>query len=188
MGYRYKVISVPAEPISLSEAKTHVRVDTDDEDLYIASLITAARELVESTIDRALAPQTLALYLDTFPPGAIELARPPLQSVTGVSYKDCNGATVTLTPNTDYLVDADSPTGRIVPAYGKAWPSFTPWPVNPIKVEYSAGTAECPAPIRHAMLLMVGHMYANRESGSGEALRDDAVRNLLAPYRNRWWG
>ncbi len=184
----YKVVSVTAEPVSMAEAKDHIRVDTDDSDLYIASLITAARELVEQTLSRALTPQTIELYLDAFPPGEISLPMPPLASVTSLSYKNCNGVTTTLTANTDYLVDADSPTGRIVPAYGKAWPSFTPWPVNPIKVVYVAGTATAPRPIVQAMLLMIGHMYANRESGASEALRDDAVRSLLAPYRNRWWG
>jgi hypothetical protein len=36
------------EPLTLSEAKTHLRVDGEDEDALISSLITASREVVEN--------------------------------------------------------------------------------------------------------------------------------------------
>jgi uncharacterized phage protein (predicted DNA packaging) len=36
------------EPLTLSEAKIHLRVDGEDEDALISSLITASREVVEN--------------------------------------------------------------------------------------------------------------------------------------------
>ena len=44
-----------AEPVTLAEARSWLRVDTTDEDGAIASLISAAREIVEMTTRRALA-------------------------------------------------------------------------------------------------------------------------------------
>jgi uncharacterized phiE125 gp8 family phage protein len=55
------------EPITLNEAKAHLRVFGTDDDGYITSLIAAARQSAESLTDRALLPQTWELALDEFP-------------------------------------------------------------------------------------------------------------------------
>jgi len=49
-----KVVSPPAvEPVTLDEAKAHLRVTIADDDGYIALLIPAARERVELFLRRA---------------------------------------------------------------------------------------------------------------------------------------
>lgn len=186
-----KVITpVSTEPITLAEAKAHVRAGTSTtEDALITALISAAREYCENYTSRALATQTLEMYLDRFPCAyEIELLRPPLQSVTSVTYTDSAGTTTTMTANTDYIVDADSMMGRIVLPYGKLWPSFTPYSVNPIKIRYVAGYTDIPKTIKQAMLLLIGHWYANREAiGTTEGEMDIAVKALLSMNRIRWW-
>lgn len=157
------------EPISLEEAKAHLRVDHVQEDGLIGSLIIAAREYVEQFTRRALIEQQWRLTLDAFPTrrGAIVLAMPPLVSVDAVKYLDLEGAEGTLVENTDYLVDDDSQPGRILPAWEVAWPETRGVP-NAVTVEFTAGygqTAEAvPQGIKQAMLLMLGHWYLNREA------------------------
>ena len=63
-----KLITPPAlEPISLQEAKAHLRVDFGDDDDYISALITAARDFAEGFTRRAFLTQSWLLALDHFP-------------------------------------------------------------------------------------------------------------------------
>jgi uncharacterized phiE125 gp8 family phage protein len=153
------------------------------EDTTINNLITSAREDAEDITRRAFATQTLEAYLDYFPHQCdIELPNPPLQSVTSVKYKNSAGVEVTMTANTDYIVDTDRNIGRIVLPYGKTWPSFTPYTVNPIKIRYVAGyTAENPIPekFKQAMLLHIGFYYYNRDAVSLDEQTNAAISRLL---------
>ena len=185
-----KVTGTPVEPISITEAKLHLRLTsiTEDssEDTLIVDLIEAARGYCENYTGRSYAAQTLEYYIDAFPV-EIDLPRKPVKSVTSIIYKDYEGTETTLTANTDYIVNVDS--GKIALPYGKSWPTFTPYPLNPIKITYLTGDAGVfPSPVKAAMLLLIGHWYANREAGgsvSSEVVF--SVRSLLDQYRDRWW-
>lgn len=160
-----KIITPPiTEPISLEEAKLHLRVDGNDEDVPIIELITAARQEAENQTWRALLTQTLELGLSCWP-RKICLPHPPLISVTSVTYIDTAGVLQTLDPE-NYLVDDYSEPANIVPAYGKCWPMIRHQP-NAILVRYVAGYANVssvPQAIKNWMLLRIGTLYRNRES------------------------
>lgn len=162
-----KQVTAPsAEPVTLAEAKLHLRVDGTDEDDYIASLITVARITCELEARRAFITQTFDLFRECWPEDELWIPRPPLQSVTSLSYTDYTGNVTTLVANTDYLVDANSEPGRILPAYGKFWPTAILQPGAAIKVRFVAGygqAAQVPATYKHAIKLLVGHYYENRE-------------------------
>jgi uncharacterized phiE125 gp8 family phage protein len=181
----YKVsVPVSAEPLALSDLKLHLKVDLTTDDLLLEDMITAARDWCEAFTGRGLARQTIILYLDEFP-DEIELPFPPLSSVTSVAYKDSAGTTTTLAASA-YIADTDGPIGRIVPAYGTDWPTFTEYPINPIRVTYVTGYLECPKQIVQAMLLLIGEWYAKREAGEVSPGCMNAVKYLLLPYKVRW--
>lgn len=73
-----RLFTLGAEPVSLTMAKSHLKVEHEEDDALIASLITAARELAESYIGRSLATETASSYeLGYAPdsvPGPIRLA------------------------------------------------------------------------------------------------------------------
>jgi uncharacterized phiE125 gp8 family phage protein len=186
----YKVITPPStEPVSLTEAKTALRLDLTDtsEDILLAIYITAAREYGEDVTSRAFASQTLEALLDSFPASEIELSMPPLQTVTSIKYKDSTGTENTIA-SSEYIADTDSNIGKIVLAYNKTWPSFTTYPVNPIRIRYTAGyTTDFPKIYKNAMLLHIGYMYKYRDQGVPEEdLR--TINNLYNLRRARWFG
>ncbi|MCB9117972.1 MAG: DNA-packaging protein, partial [Caldilineaceae bacterium] len=106
-------------------------------------------------------------YLDAWPAdGIIELPRPPLASVTSITYTDEDGATQTLAAN-NYRVDTAREPGRVVLAPGADWPSVALDSSNPITVRFVAGYADAgdvPGMAKAAILLQIGEIYANREA------------------------
>ena len=132
-----KLVSAPAvEPLTLAEAKAHLRLDTDADDAYVSGLIVAARERVELFLRRALITQTYEYTIDRFPVNAylvyttsfMDLPRPPLQSVEWIKYIDTAGKQQTLPPDA-YVVDASSnEMGRVALAWNQFWP-ITRWSI-----------------------------------------------------------
>lgn len=189
MKYRSLVRqTAPAvEPVTLTEAKAHLRVDTSDDDTYITSLIKAAREWVEQYLDRSLVHTQWAMRVDTFP-WEFELPRPPMATAgtttaVTVSYTLDTGSTTTLSAS-EYRVDREATPGAIRPVYGGTWPGHRS-DENAVTVTwwggYGASGSDVPQAIKNAMLLYINELYEKR--GMGEA--PDAAKMLLDAYR---WG
>jgi uncharacterized phiE125 gp8 family phage protein len=204
-----------AEPVSLAQAKLHLRIgDYSDEDALISTWITAARERVEAEVSRALVTQSYDMFLDSFPYGggymlrevrqqgwithanpfprslAIKVPRPPLVSVDTIEYTDQGGQLVTLDPSQYRVRTSRSRPGTIEPAYGVAWP--IPQPVcSAVRIRFTAGygnAAAVPASAVAAMLLIIGHRWLNRESvitGTIASELPQGVSDVLAPLK---WG
>lgn len=180
------------EPVSLEEAKLHLRVDHEADDALISMQIKAARQRVESFTGRALISQTWRALLDEFPAEALELPLPPLQSVTHVKYVDAAGDLVTWSPD-EYSVQAHSSPwaerGRVVPRYGYSFPSPR-YQDEAVEVEFVAGygssAAAVPESLRAALLLRLGDLYARRESGiTGTIFVESKAEQLLMwPFRS----
>jgi uncharacterized phiE125 gp8 family phage protein len=128
-GSPLRIVSVmvtppSVEPVSVDEAKLHLRVTNAAEDATIASLITAARQQVERDLGASLAPTVWDLWLDGYPSDDIEIQIPrwPLQAVLSITTYDSDDS-ATVTPITDYTIDALSVPGRIVLNDGVTWPT-----------------------------------------------------------------
>lgn len=160
----YTVVTGPAsEPISLADAKTHLRVLHSDEDALISAYISAARAYVEDRTGLALLTQTVEEYFDALPAGRVlPLTVYPVQSVTSVEYLD---ATYQTWASTNYINDLVSCPCRIVRKEGIEWPSPDN-EANAVKVTYVAGHASAaavPTSIIQAMKLIIGFYYQNRD-------------------------
>ena len=181
----YKLIEHPAEePVSLAEARSHLRLENGEDD-YISGLITAARRYCESFQRRAYITQTWDLYLNRFPPGCIKIPVPPFQSVTFIKYKDITGVLRTF-ESSEYLVDSFSEPGLICLAYGKSWPATYP-EINSVQIRFIAGygtAADVPQEIKQSILLKIADLYEHRGGDEGiDKSINEAIESLLWPDR-----
>lgn len=180
----------PAElPVSLEEAKQYCRVEHDDENLLIESLIAAAVDYLDGPsgiLGRAIIEQQWLLELDAWP-SRLALPIEPVSSVT-VQYLDKLDVETDVPEN--QLVIIDAPSARTVLEWVDGFPapelSDTRYPV---KITLTAGfgaTAKELDGIKVAIKMMVGHWYEHRETvvlGMSVAELPMAVSALLARYR-----
>lgn len=184
------------EPVTLAEIKAQCRVDHDDENELLNSLIVAARETVETLTGRALMTQTWDWKFHEFPEHDEGLTIPlgQVTSITSITYLDTAGASQTWS-SSDYRTDI--PTGpkaalaRIEPGYGISYPS-TYDVMNAIAVRFVAGYGSTPETVPsslcHAIKLLVAHWYQNREAivvsiGGTATELPLGVSALIWPYK-----
>jgi len=169
----YVLVTPPTqEPIGDYDAlKTHLRVDTDADDLLLQDYIKAARDYLEKHANVMLLEQTWDLFLDYFP-CVIEIARRPLTAVLSVGYYDADNVLQTLNPS-GYYVDLNSFYPRIALVSGQVWPRTVPGRPAAVVVRFTGGM-ENPEDIDpvyiQALKLHVAHLYANREAVSPDAM------------------
>lgn len=146
-----KDISPPnTEPISLSETKLFLRVDAEDEDSLIETLIQSARERLEAHLGVAMI--TRAMQISALPQSCIRLPRWPVNSVDSV------------------LIDGVST--EQYETNLRARPSSVALTGHPriedgIDIVFTAGfgpdASDVPTPLRQAMLLLVSHAFEHRD-------------------------
>ena len=111
---------------------------------------------------------------------AIVIPRPPLQSVTSITYVDQGGATQTLASNA-YQVDAKNEPGRILPAFNAYWP-LTRNQINAVTVTYVAGwtSQTLPKKVKSLARLLLAHLYEHRDDDAGPP---PAIKSLMWKLR-----
>jgi uncharacterized phiE125 gp8 family phage protein len=170
-----QTVAPASEPLTLVEAKAHLRVDSSAEDDLITSLIEAARRMAEAYTQRQLVTATYTLTLDDFPDsyGDICLPRTPLGSVSSIAYTDVAGDSQTLA-TTVYEVIDDDVSASVVLKPGQRWPSVQVDKRHAVVVTFTAGYgssgSDVPESARAAMLLIVGNLYENREAATERSM------------------
>lgn len=177
------VTAAAAEPVTTAALKSFLRVSHSAEDTDIASLGKAARAVIEKYLRRALVTQTWKQTMDCFP-GTIELKLNPVTSITHVKYYSTAGTLTTLTVTTDYVSDLAQEPARIIPAYGKSWPSTKYGQLAQVEVQFVAGygaSTVVPDAITTAIKNLVTHWYENRAPADDSI--PSGIKAMLAPYR-----
>jgi len=196
-----RTVPPTAPAITAAFVKAHTRIDSNIDDDYLNKLlIPAAIDLAETYLRRSFTTQTWVKTLDQFPgpslmgvpygvdfslPGhAIILEKPPIQSITGISYTALDGTTGTVLPWTPgtgnptasgvyYFIDLTyggtqrvDNLLRVTPTFGQIWPIPLP-AIGSVQVTYIAGYGAddsfVPASIKQWIAMNVATLYENRE-------------------------
>lgn len=186
--YAPVLVTAAAEtPVSATEAKAHLRVDHSTEDTLITSLVAAATEHLDGytgILGRALVTQTWRQDFDEFTGQCMRL---PMLAATiaSVKYRSSDGTLATVSSD-DYSLKADALGSYVRFDDDFSYPSDLAQS-QAVLIEFTAGygnAEDVPAPIKAAILLLVGHWYENREA-AGEPMAELplAVAALIEPYR-----
>jgi len=168
------------EPITLEQAYWHLHIDTygsplgSDHDDWLENIgIPGARSWCEAYLEHSIAQQTLELTTDHFPDtDYIDLPFGPVLSIESVTYLD-DGGNDAIFADTDYSLDNYSQPHRLYLGYEMEWPTVVRQVRNSVRIRYIAGYSlpgdsppgEFPLPhrVRVGMLMLLGHMFDNRE-------------------------
>lgn len=156
------------EPITLDQAKAHLRVEIEfeDDDDYITSLIKVCRQEIEIESDNIFKRQGWLLSVDHFCTPEFLLRKHPVTDVDSIQYIDADGARQTLSPDL-YQIDLTPLYARVWPAYSTSWPSIRSGTLNTVEIRFTAGhedTAQgIPETLIHALKMRIAEKYERRE-------------------------
>lgn len=187
----FRTVAPAAEPVTLADAKAHLRLDHDGEDALIESLVRAARETVETETGLALLDQDWRLAIDRWPRGGeVKVRRHPLREVLSITVYGADGEASVLDPGS-YMSDLVSRPGRL--RLTKSLPSARC--MNGIEIDFRAGFGESgtdvPDGLKRAILLLVAHWFEFRASfGAADqpVSWPEGYHRLIAPWHARRLG
>ncbi|MFL9502472.1 head-tail connector protein [Rhodopseudomonas palustris] len=174
-----------AEPWTVADLKSFLRVEHDADDAVIASLLTAARAQIEAWTGKMLLAQRWRLVLDAWPrDGRIVLRGGPLRALIAVRSYD----------ERDYAhgLDLDSFVLNLAGGVIASPPWALPEPGRAVAgieldLELGYGTApdDVPAPLRHGVRTLVAQWYDNRGDAvdASAAVLPGGVAAMIAGYR-----
>lgn len=161
-----KITDAVSEPVTLAEAKKHLRVDHSDDDTYIETLITASRQSLEISTSRSLgASQVYEAAYENFPVyyNKMLVPNPPLVSVDSIKYYPQNNVLATVNSN-EYIVDSSGNGVAYISMLDQfSLPTLSLDYLCPVVVRFTAGYTSLPKPLHQAILLLVAHYYDTRE-------------------------
>ncbi len=185
---RVIVITPPAPLVTWEEAQAHLRLDGDAEKVLVEAMIAAATANIDGPtgwLGRSIGDQELEVRFDLVAVGhRIRLPYAPVISLLGVKYLDRSDV------EQEADIDDFELLGDMLVPVGSEWI----WLGGSLRreagrVRYRAGYTDVPAPIKAAVLMMVGDMHRFRSTASDMNISPTAipmsttVDALLQPYR-----
>jgi uncharacterized phiE125 gp8 family phage protein len=173
--------------VTLDEVKRHLRVEHNEEDAYITTLIKVATEYCENFTGRFIKQKTVEVILDTFPSKVLKLPITPILEVNKVYYTNLNNEEVYI-DSLNYTIIPETEPPLIV--HNDRWPIDVTDIPGKVRVEVKAGYEIVPCSIKQSVLFLCGHFYENREAVNKKGEFRElpfSISALLYPYKVFRW-
>ncbi len=162
------------EPVSLDEAKTYLRIDGENEDDLINSMISAARITTEKYIGLSIISQKIKLSYDECVPTEIILPYGPVTAIDSVTIIDTD-ENDNLLDNSNYYLSA-----------GKVSLIFNQQPYGRrTEIIYSTGLAtdesDVPAILKQGLFAHIAGLYERKDASAAMSSASISLYNF---YRN----
>jgi len=179
------MVAPPSDlPINLAEAKSHLRVETGDDDGYINDLIATATDYLQQTTNLKLITQTWRQYVDGLNQhGSVVLEARPPQSIAEVTVFDAEGNS-SVVPIENYQFHQYGNPAELVIHLSN--------PCSVFEIDIIAGFgdtgADVPDVLKRAILVLIAHWYEFR--GAVSAFEQplslpSGFDALIAPFREK---
>jgi uncharacterized phiE125 gp8 family phage protein len=176
------------EPITLAQAKTHLKVDGTDDDDFITRQIRAARRIGENYSGLSFLTQEREIKLDGFPCGVLDIPYGPVQSIDSFTYIKTDETTGTLVEGTDFRVSKIGARTRLEAIDG--WPS-TNYQVDAVTIQYTSGYTNAgedylPEEIPEAVAKTVARLYEKRGDDAAGTVLTYEIMDLYDTVKVYW--
>lgn len=195
MKFRPQLLTAPAEtPVTVEEAKAHLRVHHTEDNALIAAMISAAASYLDGhsgVLGRCMVTQEWRQDFACWPDNRVlRLPFPDIDADSvGITYFDDDGAEQVVSATLFELVE-DAIGSAVVLKRGFNFPGLSQDKEAPVRVSFEAGYGDAdavPRAVRHALLLIVGDLYENRENTViGQVTVSQlplGAHTLIAPFR-----
>lgn len=182
-----QVTGPTVQPVTLAEAKDLAVIDHNFDDTMVNAMIAAASRAVGEMAGRTLTAETWALSVCSGIVCDLHLPKSPVQTLDSITYFDADDVEQTV-PVTDFYLFKDDDRAFVRPKSGVAWPIANTLRADAISVTFTAGYTTCPPNLKHAVKMMIAHLYDNRQAVTEDGANEIpmGVRDFIALDRIGW--
>lgn len=167
------------ELLTLSDIKTHLRLDGNDYDNILTPLIKTSRQIGEKITSRDFIAKRWKTYIDTFPScEGIELRKCKLASIESIQYYDENNALQTLSSSDYYITDEAFYSSIFIKA-DKSFPN-TYNRKQAVIITFATSYPDFPQALKQAMLSVCTYLFEN--AGDCIDVKTSQFKSLFFPY------
>ena len=181
MAQHYTLTTKGTAPVKIEDVKTHLKIETDADDVFLKPLIRTASEFAEKYIGRDLRVNTWTLLIDKFE-ARICLLRDPVASITSV--KHLVATVLTTVANTVYYLKKGIHRSEILLIDGQEWPTNTDTREHAIEIEFVTEAHPCLEQAKAGIMRHVAFLYENRgDCDAAESVKKSGASALYDQFR-----